>query len=328
MPRRRFGLATLALAACAFASALAAGQPAQAQPYPSRTITVVVAFAPGGFADSVGRLVAQHLGERLGQTVVVENRAGAGGNIGARYVAGANPDGYTLLVTTTAIAINEALYKTKGFAAADFKPIAVVTSSPESMTTAPDNPGATIGEFLAARKDRPINFGSAGVGSGSHIAAEYMFKVLAKVPATHVPFQGGAPAVNAAIANHIDMLAGTLGGGIAAQINAGKLKGLGIASETRAAVTPQVPTLAEGGVPGLSAASWVGVFAPANVPADVAAKLNATIDAVVGDQEIARRLQSFGLDPVRGNVAEADAFVKAETEKWGRMVRTLNLSIE
>ena len=302
--------------------------PAPAQPYPAKSITLVVAFAAGGFADSVGRLVGQGLSERLGQSVVVENRGGAGGNIGAKMVAGAAPDGYTLLVTTTALAINESLYKSKGFAVADLKPIAIVASSPESITTHPDNPGSNISEFLNAKKNGPINFGSAGVGSGSHIAAEYLFKVLAKVPATHVPFQGGAPAVNAAVANHIDLLAGTLGGGIATQINAGKLKGLGVASAQRVTVTPQVPTYSEGGFPNFVAASWVGVFAPAGVDAAIAAKLNGAIAEIMADTATLERLRTLGLDPVGGTQPQAQAYLNAEVEKWGAMVRTIGLSID
>ena len=302
--------------------------PAAAQPYPSRTITLVVAFAAGGFADSVGRIIGQQLSERLGQNVVVENRGGAGGNIAAKLVAGANPDGYTLLVTTTALAINDTLYKNKGFSAADFKPVAIVASSPESLSTNPTNTGNNLKEFLDARKDKPINFGSAGVGSGSHIAAEYLFKVIAKMPATHVPFQGGAPAVNAAVANHIDLLAGTLGGGIATQINAGQLKGLGIASEKRAPVTPQVPTYGEGGFPNFYAASWVGVFAPAGVSAEIANKLNGEIEAAIARADVNDRLRSLGLDPILGAQQQAVAYFQSEVETWGKMVRTLGLSID
>src|ERR1019366_8983882 len=179
----------------------------------------------------------------------IENRGGAGGNIAAAAVARAAPDGYTLLVTTTAVAINETLRPNKGFAASDLKPIAIVASSPESLVTSPSNPAANLANFLKAEKGKNITFGSAGVGSGSHIAAEYFFKEIAKISATHVPFQGGAPAIAATIGNQIDLLATTLGGGAAAQIASGKLKGLGVASAKRAAVTPNVPTYAEAGYP-------------------------------------------------------------------------------
>ena len=203
---------------------------AGAQTYPARDITFVVAFAPGGVADTLARFVGKGLSERLGRTVVVENRGGAGGNIAAAAVARAAPDGYTLLVTTTAVAINETLRPNKGFAASDLKPIAIVASSPEALVTGPGNPAASLADFLKAAKGKNITFGSAGAGSGSHIAAEYFFKEIAKISAMHVPFQGGAPAIAATIGNQIDAMATTLGGGAAAQIASGKLKGLGVAS--------------------------------------------------------------------------------------------------
>ena len=322
--RRSIIFITLAAGAIATIPRAAVAQ----QSYPNHTITLVVAFAAGGVADSVGRLIGQKLGEQLGQTVVVENRAGAGGNIAAKFVAGANPDGYTLLVTTTALAINETLYKNKGFAAADFKPIAIVALSPESLSTSPANSGDNLSSFLAAKQGQPINFGSAGVGSGSHVAAEYFFKTLAKVPATHVPFQGGAPAVNAAVGNQIDLLALTLGGGVASQISGGKLKGIGIASEKRAAVTPQVPTYAEGGFPNFTAASWVGIFAPAGVSTEIAAKLNTVIDGIVRQPDVNQRLQALGFDPVQGSQAETAKRFADEVSSWGKMVSAIGLSIE
>jgi tripartite-type tricarboxylate transporter receptor subunit TctC len=301
--------------------------PTGAQIYPDRNITFIVGFAAGGFADSVGRLVGQKLGDRLGQTVVVENRGGAGGNIAAKSVAASAPDGYTILVTTTALAINETLHKNKGFAADDFTTVAIAASTPESFSAPPTTQASNIGEFLKATHGKPINFGTAGAGSGSHIAAEYFFKALAKVPATHVPFQGGAPATNAALAGHIDLLAASVGGGVAAQIKAGKLKGLAMASEKRIAVLPEVPTFAEGGFPGFSAASWVGFFVPAKTSPGVVAKLHDAIDAVVKETDVQQRLDSFGFDPVTGTQSQAQAMFRTEVEKWGKMVTALDLTV-
>lgn len=306
---------------------LPSAERATAQQYPSRNITFIVAFAAGGVADGIGRLVGQKLGEKLGQTVVIENRGGAGGNIAAKAVAGAAPDGYTVLVTTTALAINETMHKSKGFAAADFATAAIAASSPEAFVTQTDRPASNLKELVAAAKDKPINFGTAGVGSGSHIAAEYFFRVLAKVPATHVPFQGGAPAINAVVAGHVDLLAGTLGGGVAAQINGGKLKGLGIASDKRAAVTPNVPTITEGGYPAFSAASWVGFFVPAKTPPEVVTRLNATIDEIVKEPDVQARLKTLGFDAVTGSQAQAESLFKAEVAKWGRMVDTIGVAV-
>ncbi len=318
----------LRLTAAMSVAVFAASQPAVAQSFPSRNITLVVGFAAGGVADGIGRLVGQKLSERLGQNVIVENRGGAGGNIAAKAVTGATPDGHTLLVTTTGLAINQTMHKNKGFDAADLTTVAIAASSPEVLATHPDNPGKHLGEYIAAMKGKPINFGTAGAGSGSHIAAEYFFKVLAKVPATHVPFQGGAPALTAAIANQIEILATTVGGGAAAQIKADKLKGLAMASEKRVPVTPNVPTFAEAGYPNFTASSWVGFFAPAATPQDVVVKLNAAIDAIVKDPDVQQRLAVLGFDPITGTPADADRLFKAEVAKWGNMVTTLGLSVD
>ena len=324
MIMRVFKHAAFALAAAGIA--LHAGA-AAAQPYPARDITFIVAFAPGGVADTLARLVGKGLGEKLGRTVVVENRGGAGGNIAAAGVARATPDGYTLLVTTTAVAINETLRPNKGFAANDLKTVAIVASSPEAFVTGPNNPAANLAEFLKNAKGKSITFASAGVGSGSHIAAEYFFKEIAKINAVHVPFQGGAPAIAATIGNQVDLMATTLGGGAAAQIAHGKLKGLGVASAKRAAVTPNVPTYAEAGYP-FDASSWVGVFAPAGTNPEVIAKLNATIEQVMKDPALQQKLTAIGFDPIEGSQEHADTYFKAEVAKWGKMVKTLGLSIK
>jgi tripartite-type tricarboxylate transporter receptor subunit TctC len=305
-----------------------AGRAAAADAYPSNKITLIVAFAAGGVADTLARMVGQGVSERLHQPVVVENRGGAGGNIAAGVVAHAAADGYTLLVTTTAIAINETLRETKPFSAGDFKTVAIVASSPEALMTSASNPANNLADFVKAAKGKSINFGSAGVGSGSHIEAEYFLKKIAKIEATHVPFQGGAPAINAALGNQIDLLATTLGGGAAAQIAAGKLKGLGIAAEKRAAVTPNVPTYAEAGFPGFFAASWVGFFAPAKTDPHIVTTLNAAINDTIKNPDVQKKLATIGFDPINGSPAQAEAMFKSEVTKWGEMVKTLNLSIK
>jgi tripartite-type tricarboxylate transporter receptor subunit TctC len=307
---------------------LASAVPAAAQSYPTRDITFMVAFAPGGVADTVARLLAQGLSAKLGRTVVVENRGGAGGNIAASAVARAMPDGYTLLVTTTALAINETLRKNNGFSTSELKTVAIVASSPESLIANINNPAASLADVVKAAKGKTITFGTAGVGSGSHIAAEYFFKQIAQVSATHVPFQGGAPAMNAILGNQIDLLATTLGGGAAAQIAAGKVKGLAVASSKRAAVVPNVPTYAEAGYPNFEAYSWVGVFAPAGTSAEIVGKLNAAVDEVMKTPALRARLTAIGFDPIEGSQAQAESYFRAEVFKWGTMVRSLGLSID
>jgi len=309
-------------------SALVARTPAHAQTYPTRDITMIVAFAPGGVADTVARLLAQGLSAKLGRTVVVENRGGAGGNIAASSVARAAPDGYTLLATTTALAINETLRKNNGFSTSELKTVAIVASSPEAMVTSAATPAANLADFIKSLNGKPINYGTAGVGSGSHIAGEYFFKEIAKVQATHVPFQGGAPALNALMGNQIDLMETTLGGGAAAQIAGGKIKGLGVASAKRAAVAPNVPTYAEQGFPNFEASSWVGVFAPAATSADIVNKLNATVEEVMKGPALRERLTTIGFDPIEGSQPEAETYFRAEVAKWGKMVKTLGLSIE
>jgi tripartite-type tricarboxylate transporter receptor subunit TctC len=317
-----------AVAAAVLSSLALSGGPAGAQPYPANKITLIVAFAPGGIADTLARLIGQGLGDRLHQSVVVENRPGAGGDIAAGFVARAEPDGYTLLATTTALAINETLHENNPFSPGDLKAVAIAASSPEALATSPTNPADNLADFIKEMKGKTINFGSAGVGTGSHIEAEYFFKFLAKVPAQHIPFQGGAPAINATIGNQIDLLATTLGGGAAAQIAGGKLKGLGIAADKRAAVVPNVPTYAEQGFPGFTAASWVGFFAPAKTDPKILTALNAAINDIIKTPELQKRLIAFGFDPISGSQAEADAMFNADVGKWGKMVKALGLSIK
>src|SRR5580700_11388298 len=326
MPCRR--IVRRLLAATAVMLVFAGGQ-AGAQTYPAANkITLIVAFAPGGIADTLARLIAQGLGDRLHQTVVVENRGGAGGNIAAAAVARSEPDGYTLLATTTALAINETLFTNKEFSTNNFKTVAIAASSPEALVTSASNPANNLTEFLKSMAGKTVNFAVPGVGTGSHIEAEYFFKFLAKVPAQMIPFQGGAPAINAAIGNQVDLMATTLGGGAAAQIEGGKLKGLGIAADKRAAVTPNVPTYAEQGFPGFTAASWVGFFAPAKTDPQILQTLNAAIDDIVKSPAVEKKLADMGFDPLAGSQAQADAMFSAEVTKWGNMVKALGLSIK
>jgi len=309
-------------------STLLVGGARGAEIYPSSKITLIVGFAPGGIADTLARLIGQGLSDRLHQTVVVENRGGAGGDIAAGVVARAAPDGYTLLATTTALAINETLHQNNPFSRSDLKTVAIAASSPEALATSPRNPANNLVDFLKEMKGRPINFGSAGVGTGSHIEAAYFFKFLAKVPAQHIPYQGGAPAISATIGNQIDLLATTLGGGAAAQIEAGKLKGLGVAADKRAAVVPNVPTYAEQGFPGFTAASWVGFFAPAKTDPKILVTLNTTIDDVLKTPAVQKRLIDFGFEPIVDSQPQAEAMFNAEVDKWGKMVKALGLSIK
>ncbi len=322
--RQWFGhaVAAVALTTLLLSPARAAGA------YPANKITLIVGFAPGGIADTLARLIGQGLSDRLHQSIVVENRGGAGGNIAAGVVARAPADGYTLLATTTALAINETLHQNNPFSPTDLEAIAIAASSPEALSTSPSNPANNLVDFLKQMKGKTINFGSAGVGTGSHIEAAYFFKFLAKAPAQHIPFQGGAPAMNAMMGNQIDLLASTLGGGTAAQIAGGKLKGLAVAADKRVAVAPNLPTYAEQGFPGFTAASWVGFFAPAKTDPEILATLNTAINDIIKTPEVQKRLIGLGFDPITDSQPQADALFNSEVQKWGKMVKALGLSIK
>jgi tripartite-type tricarboxylate transporter receptor subunit TctC len=324
MPFQRY-LSGACLAAALLTATL--GASSHAQTPPNNRITLIVAFAPGGIADTLARLIAQGINDRLHQTVVVENRAGAGGNIAAELVAHAEPDGTTLLATTTAIAINETLFTNKKFAAGDFKTVAIAASSPEALVTGPDNPAKDLAALVKSANGKTLNLAIPGVGTGSDIEAEYFFKFLAKTPVQVIPFQGGAPAINATIGNQVDLMATTLGGGAAAQIAGGKLKGLGIAAGKRATVTPGVATYAEQGFTDFAAASWVGFFAPAKTDQKTLDALNAAINDTVKSAEVQKKLADMGFDPITGSQSEADALFAADVKKWGAMVKALGLSI-
>lgn len=316
--------AAVALATGAVLATVSAAT-AQAQTaYPSDRIALTVAFAPGGFVDTFARIVGQKLQEKWGKPVTVENKAGAGGNTAAAQVAGAKADGHQLLVTSTAIAINETLYKTRGYDLAALVPVAIAVSSPETIATHPSNPG-TLKEFLAWAKGREVTFSSAGVGSGSHLAAEYFLKVIAKTPYTHVPFRGGAPSVQAALGNQVDLVASSFG--IIPQVQEGKLTGLAVAAEARVGAMPKVPTYTESGFP-FVAESWVGIFAPAGTPPEVVRQLNAAVNEIVAEKEMREKLVGMGYVVHSRNADDVKAYLAGEVAKWSEMVRTVGATVE
>ena len=309
-------------AGLAVALAVLAGG-AAAQDYPSRPITIVVAFPAGGFADSFARILGDRLGERLHQSVVIENRGGAGGNIGAASVAHANPDGYTLLVTTASIAVNETYYKSKNYAATDLRAIALPAGAPETLSVSPTDPAKTLAELVASARDKPFDYASPGVGTSSNVAAAYFFKELAKIEPVQVPFQGGAPAVNAVLGGHVRVLVGTLPG-YAGQFRSHTIRGLAVASEKRVPEYTDIPTYGEGGY-GFVAESWVGVFAPAKVDGAIAAKLNAAINEIVAEPATEARLKTFSMQTHLRSLPETEAYFRSEVAKWGKMVEAIGI---
>ena len=318
----RDGLQVLAAGALIGASLAA---PAAAQSYPSQNVNVMVAFPAGGLADIIGRLVASKLEARLKQSFVVENRGGAGGNIAAKAVAGAAPDGYTLLVTTSGLAANLTASKNRGFEQSDLKPVAFVAISPDVLAVHPSNPAKDLKEFIANAKTKSFTYGSAGAGTGPQIGAEYFFKEVAKVNYVHVPFQGGAPAITAVLGNHVDALVLTLPPTVP-QIVQGKMRGLGVASDKRNSAIPDVPTYGEMGFPGVFSGSWVAVFAPGKTPDAVVTRLNAEINTVMKEPDALEKLKQSGFDPLAKNPAETDAYFKSEVASWAKMVNAVGFS--
>jgi tripartite-type tricarboxylate transporter receptor subunit TctC len=300
-------------------------RPASAQAYPTQTITFQVAFAAGGIADVVARLAAQKLTERLGYTVVVENRGGAGGNLAAKSVSGAAPDGYSILVTTTSLAVNETATRNRGFSVDDLRTIAIVAFSPDILAVHHSSPAKDLREFIKNAKS--FTYGSAGVGTGPHIGAEYFFREIAKVQAVHVPFTGGAPAVAAAAGNHVDAIVLSLPT-VVPPITQGLVRGLGLASPMRSSAVPDVPTYGETGFPDFYSGSWVGFFAPAKTPDAVVAKLNAEINAIMREQEAHQKLKAIGFEVMIKNVPEASDYFRSEVSSWGERTRAIGYSNE
>jgi tripartite-type tricarboxylate transporter receptor subunit TctC len=306
---------------------LAAPLQAHAQAYPSKQITIIVSFAAGGFVDTVSRIVGQRLSQQLGQPVVIENRPGAAGNIAHRAVARAAADGYTILATSTALAINESLYSNRGYEGSDFSAISIVANSPEVLV-APPNGFASLKDVVQKSKSAPVNFGTAGAGSASYIVTEYFFRALAKGQATHVPFQGGAPLLNAVLGSHIELAGAAMAGGFVSHIQSGSLRGLAVASEQRVPVVPNVPTYIELGYKDFSALSWAGFFVPNKTPADIVNRLNQLITETMKDPEVVAKITPGGFLPMYNTAKEADALFQKDVQHWSRMIKAIDLRAE
>jgi tripartite-type tricarboxylate transporter receptor subunit TctC len=299
---------------------------AQAQgAYPNKKITIVVGFTAGGFADTLARFVGQKLNAKYGQPVVIENRGGAGGNTAAAAVTKADPDGYTLLVITTAMAINATLYQKLDYSLDQLAPIAMPGSSAETFAVPNDRPG-TLKAFVEWAKGREVTFATAGVGSGSHLTAEFFYRNLAKIKASHVPFRGGSLAMQAVLGGQVDSITASLGTN--PHINAGKLKGLAVASAKRNPVIPSVPTFAEVGYPGFEAGSWVGFFAPAKTDPAIVAKLNRDINEIITTKANADHLAKIGYTLTVRSVADSQKYLKEEVTKWAGFVKTVGISVK
>jgi len=302
---------------------------AAAQSYPTRPVRLVIPFPPGGSNDIVGRMIAAQLGDRLGQQVVVDNRGGAGGTIGTELAAKSQADGYTLLLISTAYAFNTSIYKKLPYdPVKSFVPVALLGSGPGVLVVNPALPVNSVAGLIAFAKERPgkLNNASAGVGSFQHLASE-LFRIQAGIQWLHVPYKGGGPAMVDLMGGQADASVGSLIQ-MLPHIRSGKLKALGTTGAKRSPVLPDVPTVAEAGVPGYEATNWWGFLAPAGTPPAIVERLHQEVAAVQASAETKRRFDTEGAEALQMSPAEFGAFIAAETAKWARVVKEAGISAE
>jgi len=323
LPRRKF----LHLAAGA-AALPAVSRIAWAQAYPTRPVRIIVSFAPAGSSDIVARLMGQWLSERLGQPFVIENRPGAGGNIGTEAVVRASPDGYTLLIVGGWNAINATLYDKLSFNfIRDIAPVAGIHREPYVIAVHPSVPAKTVPEFIAYAKANPgkVTMASGGIGAPSHVSGE-LFKMMAGVNLVHVPYRGGGPAVTDLLGGQVQVMFAPTPPSIE-HIRSGKLRALAVTTATRSDALPDIPTVGEF-VPGYEASNWYGVGIPKNTPAEIVDKLNKEINAGLADPKIKARLAVLGVTPLVVSPANFGKLIADETEKWGKVIRATNIKAD
>jgi tripartite-type tricarboxylate transporter receptor subunit TctC len=315
LPRRKFLYLAASAAALPVASRIA-----NAQTYPARPVRIIVPFAPGGATDIIARFMGQWLSERLGQQFVIENRPGAGSNVGTEAVVNAPPDGYSLLLVGASSAINVTLYEKLNFNfLRDITPVAGIISIPFIMAVNPSFPAKTVSEFIAYANVNPskVNMGSGGNGTAGHLSGE-LFKMMARVDMVHVPYRGEAPALTDLLGGQVQVIFATVPASIE-YIRAGKLRPLAVTSARRSEVLPDLPTVGEF-LPGYEASTWTGIGAPKNTPTDVVDKLNKEINAVLADPKSKARLAPLGAS-LAGSPADFGKFLADEVEKWAKVVK-------
>jgi tripartite-type tricarboxylate transporter receptor subunit TctC len=318
---------TRLMTAAALCLALAAG--AAAADYPDRPIRLIIPFPPGGSNDVVGRLIAKTLSEKIGQQVFVDNRGGAGGLIGTEALAKSTPDGYTLGIVSIAHAVNPALHDPLPYdPLKSFEPISILATGPNVLVVNPDLPVHSVKELIALAKQKPgeLNYASAGIGSFQHLGGE-LFKLEANVNIVHVPYKGGGPAMQDVVAGHVKIMFSSLIQ-TTPLIKAGRLRPLGVGGTKRSAVLPDVPTIAEAGLPGYAANNWWGIFAPAGTPKPIVEKLYKDIQLALQSPEMLKEFDIEGAAPVTMTSAEFADFVKAEIDKWAKVVKAGNIKAQ
>jgi len=303
---------------------------AQAQNFPSRTITLVIPFAPGGSNSIVGRVIADKMGQLLGEKVVVDNRPGAGGTVGTRAVARSDPDGYTILLSFTGtLAIAPSLYRNPGYdPRKDFAPIGLIGNAPNSLVVHPSFPAKSVAELVAYAKANPgkVNFGSAGAGTVSHITGEY-FAHSAGITLVHIPYKGTGPALTDLLGGHIPMAFAPIPASHA-NVSGGMLRALAVTSTTRSSLLPEVPTIAESGLPGFDASLYYGLVAPAGTPRPVIDKLNKTLQDALGSTEVKKQLGLDGTEITPGTPEDYAAFIDKDEKKWSQLVKASGVEQE
>jgi tripartite-type tricarboxylate transporter receptor subunit TctC len=308
--------------------ALIASHAALAQSYPAKPIRVIVPFPPGGGTDIVARTVTPKMAEILGQPFVIENRAGAGGNIGTEAVAKSPADGYTLLVASASTAINTTLVPNLSWSVSDFAPVVLMVVNNHLLAAHPSVPANNVRELLALARARPgqVTYASYGSGSSAHLTAE-LFKLMAGVDLLHVPYKGAAPAVNDLLGGQVNIIFADVAA-MLSHLKSGKLKPLGIGSAKRFEGLPDVPTIAESGVPGFEAGGFLGLVAPAGTPPAVIQALNAAAQKSLALPEVRDRLLGLASPPVGGTPEQLAAHIKREIDKWARVIRAANIKAE
>ena len=302
---------------------------AAAQQYPTKAIRFVVPFAPGGGTDIIGRVVAQALNDALGQPVVVDNRGGAGSTLGTEIVAKSPADGYTILFGNISLAFNATLYtKLRYDTIRDLAPISLSAVQPNILVIHPGLPAKNLKEFIELARANPgkYNYASAGTGSGTHLAAE-LLKLQTKIDIVHVPYKGTGPALTDLLGGQINMMVSTFASALP-HVKSGRMRALGVTTAKRSPAAPDVPTLIEGGVAGYDYSTWYGLLAPAGTPKPIIDMLNASNRKVLARDDIKQKLESQGVDPIVNTPAEFSAYMKSETEQWGKVVKATGAKAE
>ncbi|GKS86209.1 tripartite tricarboxylate transporter substrate binding protein [Acidovorax sp. SUPP1855] len=310
------------IAACAFAATVAQAA------FPDRPITIVVPYAPGGAADAVARVLATRMGARLGASVIVDNKAGASGTIGASYVAKATADGYTMLYDATPYSINPHLFPKMPYASTALQPLSLVLLAPNALIVKADSPFKNVNDLIAKAKAEPgkLNFASGGSGTVQRLAAE-LFRQKLQLDMVHVPYKSGGPAIADVMGGQVDFMFGTIAASYPL-VSGGKLRALAVSAPERSKRLPDVPTVAETVIPGYEAYEWNGVFLPAGTPEPVAAKLQQALVEVLKEDEVKQRLADLGAQAIGSTPAEFVTFLKKEDAKWGEVVRKGDIKLD